>query len=529
MKQLRWYQREAIDSIIEYWESNTGNPIVCIPTGGGKALIIAAFIKECMEQYPNTRFMMLTHVKELLTQNYKELLEEWPDSPAGLYSAGLNKRQIGNKITIAGIQSVYKKYGVFTWQDIVIIDECHLLSEKDSGMYRSFINGLKKINPKIKVVGFTATPYRMKQGLLTDGKSPLFNEIVYDISIRELIDKGILCPLISKHAENQVDLSSVSISNGDYQLKQMETAFDTNDLINKMLNEVDKFALDRNKRLFFSSGVQHAQHIADCIKERGRECGVIYGDMPSEERERTLNLFKTNQIRDLTNFGVLTTGYNDPSLDCIVLARGTKSVGLYVQILGRGTRTFEGKKNCLVLDFGGNIERHGPIDQIKIKPKRDGDGKSVKTAPVKICPICRSANGIAERECSDCGHQFPETISHETKASTAPILAIQTKPVKMPITDWQFKRHKKQGKPDSVKIEYRNGFDTLPEWIPIEHGGFATQKARIKIAKLLQDQRNLYKVNKVDDILNNQDWFRKPKEIVYRKVGKYEEIIDYVF
>lgn len=530
MKQLRLYQREAIDAVIQYWEQKSGNPIVCIPTGGGKALVIAKFIEEAIAQYPNTRFMMLTHVKELLEQNYLELLNEWREAPVGLYSAGLNKRQQDKPIIIGGIQSVYKKANIFNWRDIVIIDECHLLGEKDDGMYRRFITDLKKVNSKLKVLGFTATPYRLKQGLLTDGDKALFDDIVYDVPISYLIKKGYLCKLVSKPSKNQADLTNVSIVNGDFNLGQMESAFDNTDLINRMLDEVYNLASNRNKRLFFASGIKHAYHICDLIKARGKDCAVIHGDMPDEERRQVLHRFKTNQLRDLVNYGVLTTGYNDPSLDCIVLARGTKSIGLYVQILGRGTRTYEGKENCLVLDYGGNIERHGPIDQIKIKPKKTPDGKGeVKGAPIKICPNCESANPISAMACEDCGHLFPEIIKHDAVASEAPIMAQDIKPMFFDVERWVLYKHEKEGKPASVKIKYYNGFNYIQEWITIAHGGFATQKARTKLAKLLNDQRNLYKYKIADDIMINQNNLRMPKKIKYIKKGKYEEVLDYVF
>ena len=530
MKQLRSYQREAIDSLLQYWEHKSGNPIICIPTGGGKALVIATFIKECIQAFPKTRFMMLTHVKELLEQNYMELLNEWREAPVGLYSAGLNKRQHTSQVTIAGIQSVYKKASIFGWQDIIIIDESHLLGEKDDGMYRKFIADLKQLNSAIKVVGLTATPYRLKQGLLTDGDNALFDDIVYDISIGQLIKEGYLCKLISKSSKNKVDLTSVSITNGDFNLGQMEKSFDNDNIIDSMLNEVYDLAGSRNKRLFFSSGIQHAHHIRDKIRLRGMDCEVVHGDMDDKDRKSILHRFKSNQLRDLVNYGVLTTGYNDPSLDCIVLARGTKSTGLYVQILGRGTRTYAGKENCLILDYGGNIDRHGPIDQIKIKPKRNSDGKGeVQKAPVKICPKCDSANNIAALSCEDCGHEFPEVIKHDAVASSAPVMGEAVKPIEFEVDRWTMLRHQKEGKPDSVKIKYYSGFNYIQEWITIEHGGFATQKARIKLAKLLHDQRLLYKLNKTDDILNNQANFRMPKKIKYKKNGKYEEVVEYVF
>jgi DNA repair protein RadD len=165
----RWYQEEAIKSIFSYFMENDGNPIIALPTGTGKSIVIADFVKKVFSYYQGQRVMMLTHVKELIKQDYQKLIDVWPTAPAGIYSAGLNRRDHLYPITFAGIASVHKKPELFGKQDLAIIDECHLVSARSNTMYLKFIDAMRAINPALKVIGLTATKYRLGQGLLTEG------------------------------------------------------------------------------------------------------------------------------------------------------------------------------------------------------------------------------------------------------------------------------------------------------------------------------------------------------------------------
>jgi DNA repair protein RadD len=190
--QLRSYQRAAVDAIPEYFRHHDGNPLIEIPTAGGKSLVMAAFIQEVLAQYPDERIIIVTHVRELIAQNYHELLRLWPGAPAGIYSAGLNRRDTQAQILLCGIQSVHKRAYDLQRCDLLLIDEAHLVPRSGNTMYRRFIDDLRVINPKLKIIGFTATPFRLDSGLLHEGDDALFTDIAYAVSIRDLIIPGLL-------------------------------------------------------------------------------------------------------------------------------------------------------------------------------------------------------------------------------------------------------------------------------------------------------------------------------------------------
>jgi DNA repair protein RadD len=207
--QLRPYQRAAIDAIYTYFMVETGHPLVVIPTAGGKSLVMAAFIQEVLAQWPDERIIVLTHVRELISQNFSELIRLWPEAPAGIYSAGLNRRDVQAQILFAGIQSVHRKAYAIQRADLVLVDEAHLIPRSANTTYRRFLGDLTRINPQLKIIGLTATPYRLDSGMLHAGPDAMFDDIAFEVSVRELIDQGYLAPLTSKQTSTQLDVSGV--------------------------------------------------------------------------------------------------------------------------------------------------------------------------------------------------------------------------------------------------------------------------------------------------------------------------------
>ena len=173
---LRDYQEEGLQALWQYFMTNSGNPVLAWPTGTGKSLVPAEFIRRTMVNYPGQRFLMVTHVKELIEQNFDKLMTIWPNAPAGINSAGVGQRDFVQPIIYGGIQSMYKLGSAFGHRDLCFVDEAHLISQDDTSMYHKFLNELKKINPYLKIIGMSATPFRMGQGLITDGG--LFTDIV---------------------------------------------------------------------------------------------------------------------------------------------------------------------------------------------------------------------------------------------------------------------------------------------------------------------------------------------------------------
>lgn len=480
----RDYQRRVVDSLYAYFEHRTGNPIVIAPTGSGKSVIPAIFCQEVLARWPNQRFMVLAHVKELLQQNYEKIVTVWPDAPAGLYSAGLGKRQPDRAIVVAGIQSVYRKPHVFGWRDIVFIDECHLLSPDSETMYQQFLAGLRATNPRLKVIGLTATAYRLKTGSLHQAEGSLFTDIACEITLAELLEAGHICPLVSRPPEVQADLSAVGMVGGEFNSGQAEAAVDRAELTERMLDEVYRLGSGRNTWLFFCQGVKHAHHVCEALRARGEECEVITGDTPAAERDEIIRRYKSGQLRRLCNAKVLTTGFDAPHIDLIAMVAPTMSPGLYVQICGRGMRTHPSKKDCLVLDFVGNIERHGPITCVR-PPRAAGSRGSGETheRTCVICPVCRMASELGTAECADCGHLFRQErqVNHDTVAASVDIMAPLPEPEWMQVFSVEYVVHTgKEGKPDTLKVTYQCGLTKkFSEWVCFNHprGSFPRAKA----------------------------------------------------
>ena len=516
---LRAYQTAAINGIYNYFAAETGNPLVVIPTAGGKSLVMASFIEGVLKSYPDQRILIVTHVRELIEQNYGELIKLWPQAPAGIYSAGLKKREISAQILFAGIQSIHKHVYDVQQCDLVLIDEAHLIPRSSNTMYRSFLDGLKRLNPMLKVIGLTATPYRLDSGRLHEGEEAIFTDIAYEVTVRELIDDGYLSALISKRMATELDVSEVGTRGGEFIAKDLEAAIDQDAITQSAVDEIFSYSANRKSWLIFCAGVDHAFHVRDAVRARGVTCETIVGDTPSAQREALIKDFKAGRIQCLTNANVLTTGFNAPAVDLIAMLRPTKSAGLYVQIVGRGCRLAPGKTDCLVLDFAGNIARHGPIDAIKPKtPKAGEEGE----APTKDCPDCNSIVHAAVRECPDCGHLFPEPqIKIEARASNLDILS-GGPPQWVPVTGVNYARHEKPGKPPSLRVDYQSGLLSHSEWICLEHQGYPRQKAASWWANRAA---GLPLPGRVDEALAIVKHLKLPAQIAVRASGRFTEIV----
>jgi DNA repair protein RadD len=521
MLQLRDYQRAALDALYSYWDKDGGSPLLVLPTGAGKSLVIATLMRELLEQYPDMRILNVTHVRELLTQNYKELLGIWPFAPAGLYSAGLGQSDAHAQIIFGGVQTIANKTARIGHIDLVLVDEAHLVPRKSETQYGKLFAGLRAINPDMRIAGLTATPFRLGEGMLTDGDGAMFDDIAFEKPVGELIDEGYLCRPVSKGMATGYDLDGVGKVGGDYNQGKLQAAVDKDSVTRAAVDEVMKYGANRKAWLLFCAGVEHAYHMRDEIRSRGITCETVAGETPTAERDRILADFKAGRIRAVTNNSVLTTGFNHPGVDLLALCRPTLSASLYVQMIGRGLRNAPGKENCLILDFAGCVRKHGPIDAIRVKEPGKGEGE----APVKQCPECESLVHASAKVCPDCGHEFPpsEEPKHAASADIMPVLS-NAPPVWHAVTGRHFREHPpKPGKPPSVKVTYRLGLNVQSHWLCPEHGnGYA----RTRADRYWRDHKGLVPLPRsVNEWLDRASELRITSEIQLRPNGKYQDVI----
>ena len=456
---LRNYQEHAVNSMFNYFKSGkTGNPLIAMPTGTGKSLILAEIIRRILLAWSDQRILVLTHVKELIVQDLAALHSIWPDAPSGVYSASLNQRKIA-PVTFGGIATVAIRPELLKGTKIILIDEAHLVSTKGSTMYRTLIDTLTGYNPSLKVIGTTATIYRMGQGLLTEGKDRLFTDVCCDMTglnaFNWFIEEGYLAPLIPRPMETEFDLTEVRTLAGEYNAKDLATAVDLDQTTEAACEEVIRYGEDRKSWLIFATSIDHAGHIGQYLRNRGITTGVVHSKIPDIERDLIIDKFKKNELKCVVNQNILTTGFDHPSLDMLAIMRPTKSVSLWVQMLGRSTRPCPGKENALVLDFARNTERLGPInDPVLHRPKGKSKGG---TAPVKTCPECQCYNHARASICIDCGYEFPKGvhiyINPGTDVLIAPTKNEEPVYINVDVTNVTYKIHSKNGF-DSLRVTY---------------------------------------------------------------------------
>ena len=479
--QLRPYQKESIDAVYEHIRDHDDNPCIVIPTAGGKTPVMATICKDAVGRW-NGRVLILAHVKELLDQTVARVHDVAPEMwmKIGVYSAGLKSRDTEHPIIVAGIQSVYKRACDLGSFDLVLVDEAHMIPADGDGMYRSLLADMRVINPLVRVIGLTATPFRMKSGMICAPENFL-NAVCYEVGVKELIRDGYLCGLVTKSGKRKADMSGLHVRAGEFIASETEALMDQDELVASACAEIVEYTRYRRTCLVFASGVKHGHHLAEILRAKAgcAEVGEVYGNTLTFERDRTLADFRAGKLKYLVNMNVLTTGFDAPNIDCVALVRPTMSPGLYYQMVGRGFRLHLDKHDCLVLDFGGNVLRHGPVDQIKVQTARGGNGE----APAKECPECHSVIAAGYATCPDCGYEFPppERQRHDAKASTAGILSGETTITKYPVQEVFYSVHTKHGAPathpKTMRVEYQiNLRHYVSEWVCPEHNGYARAK-----------------------------------------------------
>ena len=522
MLSLRRYQEEALHELFAFWRNGGGNPLIAMATGTGKSVIIAFLVKQLLTNHPNMRVLITAPNRELIDQDVAELLAIWPGAPIGINCEGMGSRDTDAQILFALVNSIYRRPKDIGPRDLVIIDEAHFIPHHEQGMYRTTIEALRELVSDLRVFGLTATPYRLDSGHLCEGEGRIFDSIVYEYGIAEGIRDGWLSPLSSKATHSTIDVSGVGKRGGEFIAEQLEAAAIQGNIVVHACNEIAGYKGSRRAWLVYCVGIKHAGMVRDELRARGVDCEMVLGETPATERDRIIEDFRAGRLTALVSVMVLSYGFNVPHVDLIAMLRPTMSTGLYVQQVGRGTRKAEGKSECLILDFAGNVRRHGPVDAVEVQI--DDRERTKGEAPVKTCPSCREIVMLAVKECPCCGHVFPSRgISHRPIADTAEILASRRKRSDwLEVEDVHCAYHAKD--PPSLRVSYQCGFESYRKWVCLEHQGWP----RIFAEKWWRQMTGGEQPPRtVDEALQRQDELLTVTHIQVAPAGKYWEITAY--
>jgi DNA repair protein RadD len=389
---LRPYQLEAVEATLKHFRKSRKPAVIVLPTGAGKSLVIAE-----LAHIARGRVIVLTHVKELVEQNYAKFCSYGLE--AGIYSAGLQRKNSKEKVIFGGIQSVARADNtLFKDCSLLIIDECHRISLEDGDtQYAKVIQAIFENNPKLCILGLTATPYRLGsgwiyqyhyKGALRSNKTILFQKCIYELSLKTMIESGYLTQPVQIDAPvASYDFSDlkIDVSTDRYSLKEIESVLKSQERITPVIvQNIIELSKTRRGVLIFTASVRHAEEILTLLP--GTEAALVVGETESAERSAILSRFKARSIKYLVNVSVLTTGFDAPHVDVIAILRPTESISLYQQIVGRGLRLFQGKEDCLILDYTG-------VPHDIFAPQIQDHRPAKEAIPVKIeCPMCQHEN-----------------------------------------------------------------------------------------------------------------------------------------
>lgn len=398
---LRPYQQEAVEATLSHFRHSDESAVIVLPTGAGKSLVIAE-----LARLARRKILVLTHVKELVEQNHAKYQSY--GLTGGIFAAGLKRKENRHQVTFASVQSVSANLDQFRDEySLVIIDECHRVSGEETSQYQRIIELLRQQNDALKVLGLTATPYRLAmgwiyryhyRGFVRSEEDKPFQHCIFDLPLSYMINRGYLTrPELVNAAVAQYDFSALAQDRfGEYAEKDVNQLLGKHQRVTRaIIEQVMELAAERQGLMIFAATVDHAREITGYLPEH--QTALVTGATDLKDRDLLIQRFKQRQLKYLVNVSVLTTGFDAPHVDFIAILRPTQSVSLYQQIVGRGLRLDEGKRDCLVIDYAGNsMNLHHP-EVGEPKPNPDSE-------PVQVfCPGCGFAN-IFWGKTDDDGH-----------------------------------------------------------------------------------------------------------------------------
>jgi DNA repair protein RadD len=482
--ELRPYQEEALAACKRTLLEQQCNPLLVMATGAGKTIVFSRLVADFLKRWPKLRVAIVAHRKELVQQAYDKLRTVWPEAPVGIYSAGAGERDSSQSITIASIQSLVNHD--FQAYNLIIVDEAHRIPFAGEGQYRQVIKRNQEQHPTCRVLGVTATPFRLDGGHLVDSaRNTLFDTTAYEIGMPELIEQGYLVPLRSKQSADAPTLSNVTVRNGDYAVGEASRVMRADNRVSKTVANMVERSTGRRATLVFACDIAHAGEIQRELTLSGVRSEIVTGSDKQEMRDSVMKRFVDGTLPVLVNVDVATEGFDAPVIDCIVMMRPTKSTARYLQMLGRGTRLCDGKSDCLVLDYVGNIREHGPITALHIHDEQYIKLYGGKQTPrVYECDECGETFTRGRVECPACNAPVPSNYDAAERAEMLAEQAAQddvlnNDPVRRAVKYIYCQVHEKPGKPESLKLVYvcTDGHRQY-EFLCFAHGGYAQRKAR---------------------------------------------------
>ncbi|MBY7849232.1 DEAD/DEAH box helicase [Vibrio fluvialis] len=573
MYTLRPYQADSVKAVIHYFRQHSTPAVVVLPTGAGKSLVIAE-----LARLAKGRVLVLAHVKELVEQNHAKY--EGYGLKGAIFSAGLGRKETDQQVVFASVQSVVRNLDAFKNQfSLLVIDECHRVPDDKSSSYQKVITHLLELNPGMKVLGLTATPYRLgmgwiyqyhTRGLVRSEEPRFFRDCIFELPIRYLLDEGFLTParLIDAPVLSY-DFSQLKPANtGRYKESEMDLVIEQSKRATpQIVQQIIQLAADKQGVMVFAATVRHAQEILGLLPQG--ESDIVIGDTPSPERDAIIQRFKQRDLKFLVNVSVLTTGFDAPHVDLIAILRPTESVSLYQQIVGRGLRLSPGKTECLVLDYAGNTY---DLYQPEVGDPKPDSNSEIITIP---CPACGfnnnfwgklDSNGFliehygrrcqgyftdeetGEREhcgyrfrakyCGECGadNDIAARICHECDAT----LVDPDKKLKEALNlkdalvfeclDMDLSVLKDDKGKSQLKVTYRgdNNAQVHEFWSLTTVKQKATFKERF-VRPHLADKHRPFDEASPSKVVNNQHRFRPPQFVIARKVGRFWKMRDKIF
>ena len=414
--QPRPYQSDCLDAIIQAIPDQK-HILIMAATGAGKTIVFCLLIKRLLTEWPHIKIGILAHRRELIMQAQDKLLKTWPEAPIGIACSSTGEVvDLDKPVVIGSVQTLSRRVEETSPFDLIIVDEAHRIPPiNKKSQYQQWLAHMKRYNSEVRILGFTATPYRLSHGYIYGNvKRPdndnLFDSLNYRIGISDLQRDGYLCQYRAKEAKNiSSDLSKVKVA-GDFNISELSDVMSRTEHVGSAVNAVEKYAAGRRNIVVFCVTISHAEKIVDAFRAAGQVAAAVHSKMPMAQRDMTLREFESGRIRILANVGVLTEGWDSPAVDCILMCRPTKSAALYVQMCGRGLRPHPDKKDVLILDLANNCSTHGDPD----KPRIPIPGRAGKTdAILKVCPNCFELIPVSSKECRACGYCYPVEVREQ--------------------------------------------------------------------------------------------------------------------